>query len=74
MFDRPVLIEPGADEGLFTTLEYFVLNPGEAERMGKAAREKVLPFTWDAYGERWGEIISEVGRGISDSGFRMCEG
>lgn len=54
------VIEPGDDEALFRSMEYFAQHPEAIAPMGKQAREAVLPFSWDSYGARWKEILERV--------------
>lgn len=54
------VIEPGEDEQLYRSMAFFMENPAKIEGMGRAARERVLPLTWDAYGDRWEKIASDV--------------
>ena len=52
-------IEPGDDDALLRALEYFVQKPLSIAAMGIAARKRVEGMSWDAYGERWREILLE---------------
>lgn len=54
------VITPGDDGSLHNALAFFTNNPDKMEPMGKAARERVLPLSWDAYGDRWEAIATEV--------------
>lgn len=54
------VIEPGDDGTLHDAMAFFTNNPDKLEPIGKAARERVLPLTWDAYGDRWETIATEV--------------
>jgi starch synthase len=53
-------IEPGDNEALFKAMQFFVDQPGQIETMGRKARQRVEGMTWDAYGERWGEICRSL--------------
>ena len=47
------LVEPGDLRGLRAAIETVVRDPGRAEAMGRAARQRVLEhFTWDACAQR----------------------
>lgn len=54
------VMQPGDDDALHNAMQYFVQHEDQMETMGRAAREKVLPFTWDAYGDRYQHLIQQV--------------
>jgi starch synthase len=54
------VLEPGDDDSLTSALAFFTDYPEKMEAMGRAARQRVLPLTWDAYGDRWEAIASHV--------------
>ena len=54
------ITEPGDDAALLDAMVYFAEKSDRIETMGRAAREAVLPFTWDAYGDRWSVILERV--------------
>jgi starch synthase len=53
-------IGPGADESLYQSMEHFMLHPDQIGPMGEKAATRVSSMTWEAYGDRWGEIIGNV--------------
>jgi glycosyltransferase involved in cell wall biosynthesis len=55
------IINPGDDEALLSALQYFIEHPHQLKSMGRAARQAVLPYTWEAYGERWKGILKGLG-------------
>jgi starch synthase len=54
------VIQCGDKDALKTSVEYFMQQPNEIERMGTAARKKAEQFSWNAYGDRYEEIINTV--------------
>jgi len=53
------IIAPEDDKALFNAMEYFIINPEKIEIMGTSSREIASnSFTWDAYGDRWANIIN----------------
>ncbi|HSC54368.1 MAG TPA: glycosyltransferase family 4 protein [Phnomibacter sp.] len=54
------VMTPGDDQALLNALTFFAQQPEAIETMGRAAREKVLPFTWNAYGDRYRGILEQV--------------
>ena len=54
------IVAPGDDEALLSTLCFFASQPDKIKPMGMAARHAVLPYTWQAYGERWKAIVTRV--------------
>jgi glycosyltransferase involved in cell wall biosynthesis len=57
------VVEPGEDEALWSALRFFAAQPEAIAPMGRAARMAVLPYTWQAYGERWKAIATRVLQG-----------
>jgi len=55
------IITPGDDDALLNSLAHFADNPSAIQTMGKAARHQALPWSWDAYGDRWAGILGEGG-------------
>lgn len=53
-------IEPGDDAALYNSLNYFMEQPTAIANMGRNARQAVEGLSWDAYGERWKEILEGV--------------
>lgn len=58
------IIKPGDLDALVNKMEFCLKNRGLLSEMGKRARATAEQFSWDAYGERWAEILSrqELGR------------
>lgn len=54
------IIEPAAEEPLKKAIAYFISNPGAVVSMGGRARAKAETLSWDAYGERWKQILERV--------------
>jgi glycosyltransferase involved in cell wall biosynthesis len=54
------IINPGDDEALANALRHFTEHRNAIETMGRNARLDVLPFTWEAYGARWGQILNTL--------------
>ncbi len=55
------VIEPGNKDQLYNALKYFYQNPDALELMGRRASNKANEyFSWNAYGNRWGNILSEL--------------
>jgi glycosyltransferase involved in cell wall biosynthesis len=51
------LIEAEENEALKKAIEYFMHHPDRIEKMGEISRLISERFSWDAYGDRWREII-----------------
>jgi alpha-maltose-1-phosphate synthase len=51
VFDKRKLIEK---------INYFIENPDAVEKMGRNARQQAEKFSWDAYYDRWENIIQLV--------------
>ena len=48
-----IIVEPGDVDGIFSAIQRLYNDPGLVERMGQAARQRVVDnFTWDHYRER----------------------
>jgi alpha-maltose-1-phosphate synthase len=58
--EQGFIIEPGNSKSLVETMNYFIDNRGEIDRMSTNSRERALEFSWDNYGNRWEDIIKEV--------------
>jgi len=55
------IIQQGNKDQLYNALKYFSQNPDAIELMGRRACNKVNEyFSWNAYGNRWGDILSKV--------------
>lgn len=61
------VIDAGDTAALVKAMLYFINNKEQIELMGKRATQKANTLTWDAYGERWQEIIQKV---LDDSAFK----
>jgi alpha-maltose-1-phosphate synthase len=58
-----LVISSASKEELSSAMKFFYFNRDKIKEMGKKAAEKVnTHFTWEAYGERWAEILNEVKR------------
>lgn len=53
------IIEPGDVQALRHSIEFFINTPAAIKTFGKAAREKSVQLSWDAYGERWQKSLEE---------------
>lgn len=51
------IIPPGNLEALCAAMSYFVKNPEKIAPMSTAARKRAESFSWDAYGDRWQQIL-----------------
>jgi len=51
------IIEPANEAQLRSAIEYFITEPKLAASMGVSARLKAETMSWDAYGERWKEVL-----------------
>lgn len=54
------IIDPNHENELQEKMQYFIDNPEIIPEMSKKARIKAEQFTWEAYGNRWEEIIKQV--------------
>ncbi len=54
------IIEPANETQLRTAIEYFISEPAQAATMGVSARKKAETMSWDAYGERWKEVLERI--------------
>lgn len=54
------VLTPGDDDALTKAMVHFLEQPHSIRPMGEAARQQVLPYTWDAYGDRWAHIIQQL--------------
>ena len=55
--DAGFIVSPGDDKALLSAMQHFAVNPETIKTMGIAARRDALPFSWEAYGERWEESL-----------------
>lgn len=51
------IIEPADENKLIESINYFINNPGKMIECGLLARKKMEEFSWDAYGNRWQEVL-----------------
>jgi len=58
------VIEPGNLKALTEAMEFCVANRDRIAQMGVNARQTAERFSWDAYGDRWSEILREIGTRI----------
>lgn len=55
------IIQPGNKDQLYNALKFFYQNQDAIESMGRKASNKANEyFTWNAYGNRWGDILSKI--------------
>lgn len=52
------VIIPGEVDSLINKINWFIDHPESIERMGREARDRIHLFSWEAYAERWMEIIA----------------
>lgn len=56
-----LLVEPGDVEGMRAAIEYLLLNPDEALRLGQAARQRFEEsYTFEAFAQQTHAILQEV--------------
>lgn len=54
------IMDCGDEQALYENINFFIKHPNEIKKMGLAARKKAEQFSWDAYGDRYEEIINTV--------------
>ena len=54
------LFPAGEIQGMAKTLADLMQNPDRKDRIGRAASEKAKRFTWEAYGKRYEQILSQT--------------
>jgi len=54
------IIEPGDVEALVSRMRFCLENRDPVREMGLKARQTAERFSWDAYGDRWVEILKAV--------------
>jgi len=54
------LIPVGDAEALRDAMQRFINSPGDLARMSHAARLAAERFSWDAYGNRWMDLLRQV--------------
>ncbi len=52
-----MVIEPGNDAALLQAMCRFAEHPETIPSMAEAAVNAAIPFTWEAYGKRWVEVL-----------------
>lgn len=52
------IVPVGDVNALATEMERCLLSPEKARAMGRVARQIAERQTWQAYGDRWGEILN----------------
>ena len=57
-YENGFLIDSEDKEALKKAMAYFIDRPEKISKMGKVSRYKAESFTWDAYGDRWKEILN----------------
>ena len=51
------VLEPGNLDALVSTMRFCLEEPGKVEQMGMNARQTAERFSWNAYGNRWKDIL-----------------
>jgi alpha-maltose-1-phosphate synthase len=54
------IIDPGDLDALVETMRFCLQNQDRITEMGANARRTAERFSWDAYGDRWAEILKAV--------------
>jgi glycosyltransferase involved in cell wall biosynthesis len=54
-----LIIPSGDRDALQSAMTYFVDNPEKLQDMAEAARSCAEKFTWNAYGDRWNQLLDE---------------
>jgi glycosyltransferase involved in cell wall biosynthesis len=54
------VIEPGDLDALVSRIKFCLANRDQIISMGASARQTAERFSWDAYGERWQQILEKV--------------
>jgi len=57
-----MVIEPGNGAALLQAMCRFADHPGTIPSMAEAAISAAAPFTWEAYGKRWVQVLEGVRR------------
>ena len=59
-YQHGFVLTPGDDAALTQAMLHFLEQPDRIRPMGEAARRQVLPYSWEAYGDRWAQIIHQL--------------
>lgn len=54
------IIEPGKVDAMADALEWMRSNPARCAEMGRNARERIEPYTWESYGDRLLQLYHQV--------------
>lgn len=54
------IIPCGDAEQLATKMQFLINSPAKLKDIQKEALNKIQNFTWDAYGERWAQILADI--------------
>jgi starch synthase len=54
------LVQPGDLDGLVRTMSFCLENRDRVAEMGASARRTAEHFSWNAYGDRWANILEDV--------------
>lgn len=55
-----ITITPGDDDALLMALEQMTMQADNLSALSAAARAAAAPFTWDAYGKCWAEVVGKL--------------
>jgi len=55
-----IVIQAGDKKALGESLKRLSMDVNECYTMGEKAREKARSFSWDAYGDRWNNILAQL--------------
>lgn len=55
-----IVIRSGDKKALGGSLKRMASDPAECYAMGERAREKARGFSWNAYGDRWNNILTQL--------------
>ncbi len=55
-----LVIDVGSVTALFNAMQSIINRRYNLSEMSKRAREKAMQLSWDAYGERWKKILSQI--------------
>lgn len=54
------IVPVGDAEALRDAMQRFISSPADLEKMSRAARETAEHYSWDAYGDRWTNLLQQV--------------
>jgi alpha-maltose-1-phosphate synthase len=57
------VVGAGNEEELLASMRKFIDSPGDLHCMSQAARRCAERYSWDAYGDRWFEILQRIAKG-----------